>query len=205
MLAAPLVVLALLLGLRRHELADLRWEDITLAGDGSIQLRSERTKTLRGRRVDLARRPAARRLLAALALRAGRPTTGLVFPTVATTTTARKTPNRDRLRTVQDRLIEDFGAPAFCWQRCRATCASYLASAPGFGLTPNVAAYEMGHDPEVLRKHYFKSVHRISKRATTVEVAMRLGPLVEEIVAMVGARGHDAERSHRQKRSSASR
>jgi integrase len=172
--AAPLILAALLAGLRRGEMKRLDWKDVDLDGNGGKGLLrlDESTKTKRPRRVALDVCPVLRGLLAALRLRAGNPASGPVFPEASFLSFLR-------------RLRCEFGAPArFTWQVARRTCAAWSCSAPGvFGAASAfMSAKRLGHGVGVSERFYADSISGIPATAKTLEAAMGIEDLTREVV-----------------------
>jgi integrase len=179
---APYVTLVLLTGCRKTEALSLCWSDVDLdAVDpdgrlcGEIRLRASATKTKRDRIVALEVCPGLRRLLAAMKLRAGR--AEFVFSGDAAT-------SGDQVEDARARLIATYGAPAFTWQRLRATTGTYLTNAPGIFAAASAyrSAAQLGHSVAVAEKHYLGVLRNIARDAHTLEAAMKITSLVAEVV-----------------------
>jgi integrase len=221
-IAGPLALMFVLTGMRSEEVTGLDWAELSGLEDaddpGKIELPGYRVKTGRGRTISLDVTPALKGLLAAMFLRAGRPKTGLVFPSSPSVRVV-----RERLVGTWDEAkvayIDDlYGAPPFVWKDLRSTSGSFLACAPGCGYTLRAVADRLGHDTDTAEKYYQDRVPvgkprerstpaaKIPFDADTLERALGVEDLGAKVVAMFGGKGHDAERrSQRQKRSSASR
>ena len=83
------------------------------------------------------------------------------------------------------RLVRDFGAPPFNWQRLRQTTASYLVNAAGiFGAASAYReARQLGHSVSVAERHYTDVIRDIPKEAQNLEQAMRIVDLADAIIA----------------------
>jgi integrase len=174
---APAVVLALLTGMRRGELVALTWADVDLGAVdeqgrevGELRVRAAVAKTRTERKVDLAVSPAARALLGALKLRAGRSASVLGLTDT-------------ELESAGRRLRGTFGAPAAAsWHALRRTCATYLCNSNIFGgATAWRAAKQLGHGVQVLEKHYAGLIS-VSRDARSIEDAMQCAELVAQVV-----------------------
>lgn len=182
---APAVVLGLATGMRRGELVALTWDDVDLGAvdergveTGELRVRASVAKSRVERRIDLAVSPAARALLGALKLRAGRSASVLGL-TMA------------ELEAAGKRLRGSFGAPAAAsWHALRRTCATFLCNSSIFGgATAFRAARQLGHGVQVLEAHYAGLV-AVSRDARTLEAAMQCDELVGEVIARpIQARG----------------
>lgn len=172
----PLVAAALLTGARIGELLSLEWSmvDLLAASDrgepaGEIIL-SPQTKTKRGRWIDLAVSPALRDLLSSLKAKAK---ASSVFEL-----------DRWLAESSRKRLIKDFKAPAFTWNKLRRTCACFLVNAPAIygGASLYRAARQLGHSAPVAVQHYLEVVRGIPREARTLEAAMGIEDLMAEVV-----------------------
>jgi integrase len=167
---APLVLAAILTGCRIGELVSLEWPNVRLDGAGEIEIRAARSKTRRGRLVDLAVCPTLAQWLARLRLASGG--VGLVFGiTQGTADAARK------------HRLEQYGAPRFSWQRLRQTCATFLTCAPGIfgGASAYRSAAQLGHSVAVAERHYLGLLRDIPREARTLEAAMGIEDLAEQV------------------------
>jgi integrase len=180
---APITLLLMFAGMRRGEALALRWEDVDLDArdehgniSGELRIQAASTKTKSGRMVDLSVSPVLRRLL--LELRARSSGEGLVFEGLS----------EDILVTTQRRLIRAYGAPKFCWQELRSTCATVLTNAPAIFGSAAVfrSARQLGHGVQVAERHYLKVLRGIPATARSVEAAMQVEELAERVVEMVG-------------------
>lgn len=187
----PFLLTALLGGFREGELHRLTWDMVDLdALDehgtpvGEIRLPGAGTKTRRARVVDLGVSPALRRLLTAWKLRTGGE--GFVFGGAAPWSRALVEAARKRLigTRVRKKKGTGFGAPRFAWQELRSTCATFLTNAPGiFGASAaHRSAAQLGHRVDVAERYYLGLVRGISRDAHTVEAAMGVAELVEQLV-----------------------
>lgn len=192
----PLIVAALLSGMRFGEAIALDWSHVDLhALDlsgrevGEIHLPGSTSKTHRARTVALEVSPALHRLLAALHLRAGGK--GPVFRL--------RDPDKDgkpiamtrgSADAAAKRLRAEYGAPkAFGWQALRRTCGTFLTNAPGiFGAASAYrSAKQLGHSVTVAERHYVDVARGIPREARTLEHAMQIGDLVDQVIASLGA------------------
>jgi integrase len=182
---APITLLLLFSGMRRGEALALRWEDVDLDArdehgnvSGELRIAAASTKTKSGRVVDLAVSPVLRRLL--IELRARSRGEGLVFEGLTD----------DILVTAQRRLIRDYGAPRFCWQELRSTCATVLTNAPAIFGSAAVfrSARQLGHGVQVAERFYLNVLRGIPETARSVEAALQVEDLAERVVAQVEAR-----------------
>ncbi len=154
----PLIVAALLSGMRFGELIGLDWSEVDLEAR-EIHL-SSRPKTKRARTISLEVSPALAQLLADQAHEGDR--TGLVWALTA-----------DQVKAASRRL-DRYGAPAsWSWQTLRRTCGTYLTNAPGiFGAASAYrSACQLGHSVTIAERHYL-GVVKVPKEATTLEAAM---------------------------------
>jgi integrase len=171
-IAGPLVLTALLTGLRKEEMERLGWSDVDLEaeeGRGVLRL-DEQTKTKKPRQVGLDISPSVRALMAAMRLQAG-----------------------DRLLVFDDaslvslmRRVRAYGAVRFSWQVARRTCAGFGCSAPGASV--HLTADRLGHRYDVCRGYYANPVRGIDPKAKTLEAAMGIEDLAERIVRSVQPR-----------------
>jgi hypothetical protein len=149
-----------------------------------IRLRAEHTKTHRARTIGVEVSPALRALRAAMKLRAGK-NAAYVFELPPDRDGTRRPYTTDLIEASRQRLMDDYGAPAFDWQTLRSTCATYLTNAPGIfsAATVFMSAKQLGHSVTVAEKHYL-GVHRgISKEAHTLEAAMQIEEALEELLS----------------------
>ncbi len=179
---APLIMAALMTGMRAGEVIDLDWSQVDLeAADndgvpvGEIHLSSE-TKTKRARTVGLEVSPALRRLLETMHEKRS---TSLVFGLT-----------RDAAKSAAKRLKAEYGAPArFGWQSLRRTCGCFLTNSPSiFGSASAYrSAKQLGHSVAVAERHYVDVVRGIPRDAKTLEAAMLIEAQVERVIASVSA------------------
>lgn len=183
----PLVVFLLLTGMRLGEALTLPWSQVdldTTTPDGNpigeIELRADDVKTGSDRTIFLNVCPTVRGMLAAMRLASGGD--GLVWAGYTKEIAAK----------ARKRLTESYGAPAFLWSTqnrrggkrspptLRATCATYLHCAYGIygGGALHLASAQLGHSPEVARKHYASAETSIPRDAATLEAAMRIEDLL---------------------------
>lgn len=184
---APFVAFVLLSGCRVGEALNLTWADVDLEAKaesgkkaGEIRLLPTATKTRAARTIDLAVSPGLRKLLTALKPK------------------DRDTPHvfggaepwsRSRVDGALTRLVDEYGAPEFCWQRLRQTCGTFLVNAPGIygAASAYRAARQLGHSVAIAEKHYLGLIRGIPKRATTLDSAMEITKELAEILAKLGA------------------
>jgi hypothetical protein len=179
---SPLVLFYLLSGCRAGEGFGLKWPDFRPdAPDengkavGEIHLDASAVKTACERVIDLSVCPSIRTLLTVLKLKAG--DTTFVF--------GGKVPlPRQLAEAARRRLIRTYGAPQFCWQRLRQTCESYLTNAPGIYGAGAIyrAAVQLGNSPAVAHRHYLGVIRGIPREARTLEVAMQVEDLAQQII-----------------------
>jgi integrase len=169
---APLVMGAVLTGMRLDELCLLDWRTHAFldtrnhGGElmGELRLRPQDTKTKKPRTVACDVSPALRALLATLKRIGG--AKGSVFGVTY-----------DEAEAALDRLRDDYNAPPrFTWQICRSTCSSYLINAPSIygAAAPFHAARQLGHSVAIAEKHYAGLIRGISRDARTLEAAMEI-------------------------------
>lgn len=182
---APFVLFLLLSGCRLGEALNLRWSDIDLdALDaegrtvGEIRLQGTATKTKQWRVIGLEVCPSLRSLLAAMKLKSGGQ--GYVFgddkPLPST-----------RVSAARKRLIKPHGATKFSWQNLRQTTGTFLTNAPGIFGAASVfmSARQLGHSVTVAERHYLGVVRGIPREARTLEQAMQIEKLANQIVANI--------------------
>ncbi len=185
--AGPLVLAMLLGGFRLIEARRLTWDAVDLS---DLTIRVAAGKTHRERTVELAVSPALVRLLAGMP-RSGGP----IFDF-----------SEDAAMDARQRLIEDYGAPAFLWSKrhrarpedrsaptLRSTCASYLVCAPSIygGASTAMTALQLGHSEDVLRASYLGAVRRIPVSATTLEDAMEIASELASMRNLFGRGGSE--------------
>jgi integrase len=171
---APFVETLLLGGFRVNEAAGLEWTEVNLEA-GEIVLPPERTKTARGRVIDLTVTPALSEVLAALKLRSsGR---RYVFGEAKEGLTV------DVLKSGLRRLVKSHGAPPFTWQDLRRTCGTFLTCSPAIygGASAWMSAKRLGHSVAVAEARYVGAVSDVPPTAKTLEAAMGIEDLTAEI------------------------
>jgi integrase len=181
---SPFVVFVLLTGCRLGEARQLAWRTVHLnaqdengAKTGEIVLAATATKTRHERAVDLAVSPALRALIAAMAKRRNGP---FVF--------GDSNPwSRSRVDTARKRLLANGRLDPFTWQNLRQTCSTFLTNAPGiFGAASAYrSARQLGHSVAIAEKHYLGLV-RIPRDAKTLEAAMGIDDLLDEVIQRLG-------------------
>lgn len=180
--AAPFVAVALMTGMRLGEVLALKWEQIEFGamnerGEvvGEIRLGVE-TKTKTARRIDLGVSPVLRRLLQTLKLRAG--DEPRVFPTWTENTA----------KAAVQRLIGRGAPKALTWQVLRRTCGSFLVCSPGIYGAASVfmAAKQLGHSIQVAERYYLGALRGLPREARSIEAAMGVGELLEDVVRAAG-------------------
>jgi integrase len=175
---APFFAFALLTGMRREELLGLTWKDVTLKGDGSIDVHEGIAKAGRPRTLWLDKTPAARRLLATRKLQAG--SKGPVWPF-----------SEDEVNQALKRLRKKYGAPDhFDLKALRRTTATYLTNAPGIYDAASIyhSTEQLGHSIETAKKHYLGRVRNISPEARDLETALEINDEVAHVVDMMTIR-----------------
>lgn len=180
---APLIVGAVITGMRIGHLLALQWEHVDLdALDHHGNVVGEivppvGSATKRTGVIGLEVSPAFRKLLAAMRLKCGGE--GSVFGLT-----------RDESKAGLRRVIREYGAPKRAtWQTFRKTCGSYLTNAPGiFGAASAwQSARQLGHSVEVAEKHYVGVIRGIPPEARTLEAAMQIETQLAQVIASVGA------------------
>jgi len=179
--AAPFAMVLVFTGLRLGEARTLRWSQVDLdAVDASGKAVGEinitiASKTHTERDVPLSVSPAVRRLLGALKLRTGGE--GLVFGNDGET----------HWQNVM-KAVRKHGAPhAFTWQALRTTTGTFLVNAPGIPFDAWATARQLGHSLAVAERHYLNRYHGIDPEARTLEAAMQIEGLANEIVDAVSS------------------
>lgn len=157
----PIVLFLLLTGMRVDEAVWIQWSDIVLDDDGRPQIvvPADVSKTRVARVIDTEHSP----LLAAL-ISAPNGRTGTILGATESS-----------LFNARQKLIDEFGAPKFDYQKLRCTCGTYLTCAPSIWGTasPYMSARQLGHSVEIAQKHY-TGVVKVSRDARTTEAAMQL-------------------------------
>ncbi|MBX3465510.1 MAG: hypothetical protein KF878_01260 [Planctomycetes bacterium] len=192
---APFIVFMLLTGCRRDEALMLRWASVDFdARDGrgrkagEIVLRAGDVKTGHERAIDLSICPGLKKILEAL--ERGKDDV-YVF--------GGKEPwSRSKVESARKRLVDELGAPDFCWSQTedetpalRATCGTFLTNAPGIYAAAAAfhSAKRLGHSIVIAERHYVGLLKGISKSAKTLEAAMGITADVAAIVARLKRRG----------------
>lgn len=174
---APLILTVLMTGCRIGEALSLRWDAVHLRPrkrTGHLTLAAAETKTASERRIDLAVSPTLITLLTRLRLAAD--DAPHVFGG------SRPLP-RSSAETARKRLVAEYAAPPFTWQRLRQTTASYLVNAPSIygGASAWHAAKRLGHGVTVAERHYQGLITDIDPKADTLEAAMEIDDLATRI------------------------
>jgi integrase len=155
----PFTYAMLMTGLRFSELAELRWCDVDL--EQRVIRLEHFTKGDRARLVSLDVCPTLVTMLERMKLTAGREPR--VFPAIT----------RDVAETARERLVDEYGAPAFTWHDLRRTCGTFSVCAGVHGpASPYLTARRLGHSIAVAEKHYLGQVSGLN--ATTLEAAYGL-------------------------------
>lgn len=181
---APFTLFVLLSGTRIGEALGLQWEDVDLdavdmAGNKSVEIKlgPAATKTRRGRTIYLDVSPALQALLAKMK------------PKVAAGSIFRRTPGMAKRGLERLRVN---GAPdSVTWHVLRATCGTYLTNAPGIygAASAYRSAKQLGHSITVAEKHYLGLVRGIPATAKTLEAAMGVEKLAQQIINWIPAPG----------------
>jgi integrase len=179
---APVVVAALMTGMRVGHLLDLDWRDVDLEaldenGDtvGEIVPQGG-SNTKRTGVIGLEVSPALRKMLAAMKLSSGG--RGKVFRIT-----------RNEADAALRRLAAEYAAPqGSTWQAFRRTCGCYLTNSPGiFGAASAYrSAKQLGHSVAIAEKHYVGLLRGIPREARTLEAAMQIEAQIECVIAAVG-------------------
>lgn len=180
---APWVALLALTGMRYGEAAQLRWADVMLDdGPPRIEIRAATTKGRNWRQVWLDVSPGLVALLQAM--RGVAPRDEYVIGGVGPVQAKRAVnwPGRLRAWATQN----DMPCPEWSPQLLRSTCATYLTCAPGIygGASLYRSAAQLGHSPEVARKHYLGLVSPPAS-ATTLDAALGVEAVLAEIAEQV--------------------
>jgi integrase len=178
---APVVLAAMLTGMRFGEVVTLTWPQVDLEAlgedekpTGAITLKAAGTKTKQGRVVALDHCPALRDLLVVLKPEGARGNTwGLT---------------KEQAKAAAKRL-STYDAPGWSWQALRRSCGTYLTNAPSiFGAASAYrSAKLLGHSVEVAEKHY-TGIWRVSREAKTLESAMGIEEQAQQVIAAIKAR-----------------
>tara|TARA_R110002094_G_scaffold74875_4_gene82225 strand:+ start:22 stop:1314 length:1293 start_codon:yes stop_codon:yes gene_type:complete len=169
----PFVLALLLGGFRPNELRKLTFGMIH---DTFIQVTATMSKTKRARRVTFEETPTLRRLMVAMRDAAGKPKANkLVFPNKSGWQDAKT-----------NRMSRDFGLdPEFTLKHCRSTADTVLLYTPGINVTGYQIERRHGHSAEVIREHYAGEFRPVSKKATSIEAALDIEEIADEIIARV--------------------
>jgi len=172
----PLVAFLLLTGMRAGEAVDaggegrpVEWSDVDF--DRAVIRIGEWSKTGNPRDVTMAESPMLQRILDAQHEVTGG--TGPIWPMTY-----------QQAEKARQRLIKEHGAPeAFSPQALRKSCVSFLASSPSVYGAASVflAAKRTGHSVAVCEKHYANAVKVADPDATTIEGAMGVEELLDQI------------------------
>jgi integrase len=180
----PLILLALTVGLRSDELRGLRWSEV-FTDEAEIRLPRERTKgKLKGRTIHLTVSPVAVELLEALRARSFKKG-DIVFVPELGDGGADGYLSRNATTIKIQKLVKDYGAPVFTLKTCRATCGSTLVNCKGLPLTFKQAATQLGHTVVVAERSYWNESLQLSSTARSIEEALGITELAEQIVANV--------------------
>ncbi len=159
------------------ENVDLDFEDVSGNRVGKIVIPASISKMKRRREIGLRETPGLLRLLKALKLQSrGRKR---IFDLSAT-----------EARNAMRKMRTDYGAPPeFCWQVLRVTAECYLVNAPSIygGSAASMASKRAGHSVLVAEEHYTDQIHGIDPAATTLEQALRIEDLCEQIIRSVAS------------------
>jgi integrase len=183
----PYLATVLLSGMRADEARLLKWTRVDLRAEpnGIVALEPEDVKTKHARQIDLTVSPLLRRLLSRLRLKAGDSVhvfgdqedeeTGAIEPKLT----------YEGLKAARKRLMREYGAPSFSWQRLRQTAGTFLTNAPGiFGAASAYrSAKQLGHSVTVAEKHYLGVVH-VDPMAKTLEKAMGIRKRLREALGL---------------------
>ncbi len=199
---APVILTALITGLRVSHLLALEWSDIDFdALDDSGKAVGEITPqggsaTKRTGLIGLEISPGLRRLLAAKKLKSGG--RGKVFR--LTESEGKAALKRLTTKTGDDGKTLLYGAPlGSTWQTFRRTCGCYLTNAPGiFGSASAYrSAQQLGHSVQIAERYYVNVVRGIPKSARTVEAAMQITKQLERVIEAVTSLAPRERRSRR--------
>jgi integrase len=181
---APFAAFVLLTGMRRSEALACTWRMLDLdtcdasgARVGEIRLPASVTKTRRARTIGLEVSPAVRRILASMRIGSGA-SAGAVFDGYT----------GDSVEAARQRLIAEYGAPAFTWQGLRSTCSTALTNAPGiFGAASAwLSAKQLGHSVTIAERHYAGAVRDLPRAARTIEAALRIEGELAAVLNTIG-------------------
>jgi integrase len=173
---AAFTAFTLLTGARAGEAQAVRWEDIDLA-EGNIYLEATATKTRTARAIGLNITPQLAALLAAMKLRAG--SKPYVFG-------GDEPLSRANIEAARERLVAEYGAPAFSWQTLRSTCATVQTNATSlFGdASAWKSARRLGHSVIVAERRY-AGLLEVPKDATTLEQATGVDEVMPRVIERV--------------------
>lgn len=181
---APLVMAAVLSGMRLDEMVIIDWRthvdldalDFNENMVGEIKLRALDTKTKKKRRVVFDVSPLLRELF--VALREANDGRGSVFGI-----------GYHEAEESMDRLREaPYDAPSqFTWQVCRSTCSTYLVNSPGIygSAAPFHESKQLGHSQEVAEKSYTGLIRGIRRDVHTLEAAMQIEKECKAVIEAV--------------------
>jgi integrase len=177
---APFALFSLLAGCRPTEARRLRWESVHLGGrNPTIRLSHEDvSKKREARRVSLNESPSLIRLLGAMTKQRGE--NEFVFG-------ADEPMTEGRAAAARKRLHSKFGAPRFTWEHLRRTCATTLYCSGVYGLElTKLAPARMGHSLATAERHYVGLMHDLPTDAKTIEAALDIEEIANEIVSRAG-------------------
>lgn len=185
---SPFVAFVMLTGCRVSEARNLLWSRVKLdvkdeSGNkvGEIRLRAEDTKTQDARDIDLTVCPSLRIMLEVMSKRkAG----DYVFG-------GDKPVTKDKAKRAKERVIDTFGAPHFGWQALRRNCGSWLTCAPSiFGAASAYrSAKQLGHSVTIAERYYVGVIRGIPRSVTTLDQALGVVDLLDEVVEEGVCRG----------------
>jgi integrase len=157
----PVVLFILLSGVRADEALHIQWTDVFRDDDGhlKIRVRAEVSKNARERIIDTEHSALLAWLVSASNSRTGSIIGG----------------SEHSLFNARQRLIKQYGAPPFDYQKLRVSCGTYLSCSPAiFGAAaPYMSALQLGHTIQVAQRHYLGAV-KVSPAVKTLEAAMQL-------------------------------
>jgi integrase len=163
----------LLTGGRSAEIRGLQWAEVDLSSR-EILLEASRVKTRQGRVIPLDITPSVAEFFAAQRLRSAGAKYVFGGDTALT---------ENWLKTARKRLVEKYGAPEFTWQQLRRTCGTFLTCAPGIYGASSVflSAKRLGHSVVIAERKYLGVLTEIGPEAKTLEAAMGIEVLCDEI------------------------
>lgn len=170
---APLLVMALLSGLRSSELRALQWEDVQEDG---LHVWRTASSTKRARVVDLGVTPLLAELLHAMRSKDAK---GPIFRLTT-----------DELKAAERRLMKEFKGPSKTnLQALRRTCQTFLTCSSVYGAAgPYLAARRGGHSLEVAQAHYLGVITGLDPEAKTLERVMGIEDEVKTVIDAARAR-----------------